>query len=66
MYNCNRLFKAADHRTTWEHVHYCTVYSGESTWAAVIVAAYTVLYINIFTWKGFEECVREKTDHGIL
>jgi hypothetical protein len=46
MYNCNRLFKAADHMYI-VHVHVgvrtCTVNSGESTCegAAVIVSAST-------------------------
>jgi hypothetical protein len=45
VYNCNRPFI----QSSWSHtcgcennMRTCTVYSGESTWAAVIVAAYTV------------------------
>ncbi len=41
----------------WEYVQYIR---GESTWER---AACCCLYINIFTWKWFEECAREETAH---
>jgi hypothetical protein len=57
-YVYNRLFKAADHMHVGGRT--CTLYSiyGRNTWEGA-------LYINIFTRKGFEECVIEETAHDI-
>ncbi len=62
---CNCLFKAADYKHVGERT--CTLYNVYYTMGERVQEKEQPSLLlplqDIFTWKGFEECVREETAH---